>query len=180
MKSHTSLSSILDLCSGSGCIALALKKNFPNAVVSGVDISTDAIKLATENAILNQVELSFLEKDILAQNLTFLEDESVDLIISNPPYVMEEEKEFMKDHVLDFEPHLALFVEDDSPLIFYDSILNQAKHLLKENGWIYFEINEVYGEQMIELLRLYSYQNIELKLDLQNKPRMIRGQKTKP
>ncbi len=176
LKSHKDLENIVDVCSGSGCISLALKKNIPQAIVTGIDISSEALSLSKENAQLNQLDVTFEENDVLQNSLPF-EKNSLDVIVSNPPYVMENEKVEMHNHVLEHEPHLALFVEDNNPLIFYREISKKAMELLKTEGWIYFEINEQFGKEMQELLQESGFKNIELKADLQEKNRMIRGQK---
>lgn len=167
---------IVDICSGSGCITLALKNEIKTSNVSGLEISERAIELSTENAQLNNIDVSFLKNDILNDEFPFL-DNSIDVIVSNPPYVLENEKIGMQGHVLEFEPHLALFVEDKTPLVFYEKITQIARDKLLNNGYIYFEINEKYGREMIQLLKEYDFVNIELKQDLQGKDRMIRGQK---
>ncbi len=167
---------IVDICSGSGCIALALKNEIKSAKVLGLEISEKAIELSTENAQLNNIDVSFLQNDILNDEFPY-QDNSIDVIVSNPPYVLENEKIGMQGHVLEFEPHLALFVEDKTPLLFYEKITQIAKDKLLNDGYIYFEINEKYGHEMIQLLKEYDFVNIELKQDLQGKDRMIRGQK---
>lgn len=168
---------IVDVCSGSGCITLALKQQFPAADVTGIDVSREALSLSIENATLNQLDVHFEQKDVLLSEPN-TEANSIDVIVSNPPYVKENEKIGMQGHVLEHEPHLALFVDDDFPLIFYDKITAFASHALKPGGWLYFEINEQYGPEMVELLKTYAFNQVELKQDLQGKDRMIRGQKT--
>ena len=125
---------ILDIGTGSGCIPIALKKNIPSAEVSAIDVSTEALKVAQQNTQLNQVDVQFIEKDILQTDQL---DAKYDIIVSNPPYVRELEKAEMKSNVLDNEPGLALFVEDDDPLIFYRKIAELAKMHLKENGILF-------------------------------------------
>lgn len=176
LKSHQNLEAVVDVCSGSGCIALALKNNLSKATVSGIDVSAGALALSKENAQLNQLNVHFLQFDVLNDAFPF-EDDTLDLIVSNPPYVLENEKAEMQKHVLDHEPHLALFVENDNPLIFYRKITSIAKEKLKVGGWLYFEINEQFGEEMSILLQEYGFVLIELSADLQGKNRMIRAQK---
>lgn len=177
VKSHYRDSAkMIDVCSGSGCIALALKKQFPHAVVTGIDVSQDALSLSVENAQFNQLDVQFERQDVLSDQLTTV-DASIDVIVSNPPYVKENEKIGMQEHVLVHEPHLALFVTDDSPLVFYDKITSFASRVLKPGGWLYFEINEQYGKEMIQLLQTYAFDQVELQQDLQGKDRMIRGRK---
>lgn len=168
--------SVVDVCTGSGCIALALKSKLPNTKVVAIDISDDALSLSKDNAQFTNLTVEFRKADALSDAL-LAEENSVDVIVSNPPYVMDKEKEQMKAHVLDFEPHLALFVANQTPFVFYDAIAKQAQRLLKVGGWLYFEINEQFGQEMIDLLKKYGFKSVELKEDLQGKSRMIRGQK---
>jgi release factor glutamine methyltransferase len=224
---------ILDIGTGSGCIAIALAKNLPpetsGAKVYALDVSTEALKIAKKNAKLNNVEVEFINADILEfeagslkhevgslkaeinQNsfpfkgkvsrnfgidLKESEDGKVeekffpfgkdvalrqkgffDIIVSNPPYVREQEKEKMKPNVLQNEPHLALFVEDNDALQFYKAITKFAVHNLSKNGMLFFEINEYLGQQMIELLENSGFENIELKQDIFGRDRMVKGVK---
>lgn len=168
---------ILDIGTGSGCIAISLAKHLPNAKVYALDISHNALKIAKENAGLNKVHVEFIEADILNsetwnsdfKNLDF------DIIVSNPPYVREQEKQHMKLNVLDNEPHLALFVKDEDPLLFYKAITLFAIDKLSRNGRLFFEINEYLGKDMIQLLVKNQFSNIELKQDMFKKDRMIKG-----
>lgn len=173
---HENLTKVVDICSGSGCIALALKSKLFHTEVSGLDISKDALDLSLENASLNNLNVRFSQLNVLDEELPF-ENNSLDLVVSNPPYVTESEKLGMQEHVLSHEPHLALFVADDSPFIFYDRIAQRALKKLKKGGWLYFEINEKYGLGMVHLMEKNGYKNVDLKEDLQGKNRMIRGQK---
>lgn len=141
---------ILDIGSGSGCIPIVLKKNLPLAEVWSCDISGEALAIANENAQLNGVEVFFHEFDILSTDDFVTGD--FDLIVSNPPYVTEKEKQLMENNVLDHEPHLALFVPDGNPLLFYSSIVSRARRILKIGGEIFFEINEAYGQEIKSLL----------------------------
>ncbi|MCR9181823.1 MAG: peptide chain release factor N(5)-glutamine methyltransferase [Flavobacteriaceae bacterium] len=166
--------SLLDIGTGSGCIAISLAKKMRQAKVSAMDISPMALKTASENAILNDVTISILEKDILAikeLNSTF------DVIVSNPPYVRNFEKEKMQSNVLLYEPHNALFVPDSDPLLFYKSIAEIACQSLKREGNLYFEINEAYGSEVVEMLEKMRFENVELKKDIFGKDRMIKAQK---
>ena len=141
---------ILDIGTGSGCIAVSLAKNLPKALVSAIDISEAALETAKMNAALNGVEVGFLQKDILSMGeLT----EKYDLIVSNPPYVRELEKHEMKPNVLNNEPETALFVKDENPLLFYDKIAKLAQVGLKKNGGLYFEINQYLGKETEQLIR---------------------------
>jgi release factor glutamine methyltransferase len=179
---NTQQPTILDVGTGSGCIAISLAKALKDARVYALDVSSEALKVAKENAELNNVTIHFLEADILKTGDGPLETESIsnlkfDVIVSNPPYVRELEKEFMKPNVLNNEPHLALFVKDENPLQFYKAITEFAVNKLVDNGWLYFEINEYLGTDMIQLLKAHNFTNIELKQDIFKKDRMIKGQK---
>lgn len=163
---------ILDIGTGSGCIAIALAKNIQNSTVYAFDISENALAVAQENAQLNKVKINFNQLNILETadlNHTF------DIIVSNPPYVRLQEKNQMKKNVVNFEPTIALFVDDENPLIFYDKIASLAKNHLTQNGRLYFEINQYLGNEMIELLKKYHFKNIELKKDFYEVDRMIKA-----
>ncbi|WP_194768548.1 peptide chain release factor N(5)-glutamine methyltransferase [Tamlana sp. I1] len=166
---------ILDIGTGSGCIAISLAKNLKNASVYALDVSNKAIEVAKENAVLNAVEVQFIEADILTT--TQINDLKFDIIVSNPPYVREKEQVLMKPNVLENEPHLALFVKDDNALQFYKAITEFAVQNLVENGELLFEINEFLGNEMIRLLQKHEFSNIELKQDIFRKDRMIKGVK---
>lgn len=161
---------LLDIGTGSGCIAVSFKKKFPNLNVSALDISFDVLEVAKENAVLNNVEINFIEADILEIKEL---DKKYDVIVSNPPYVLERDKKNMQPTVLDFEPHNALFVEDDDPLIFYRKIAELAKNYLNENGSLYFEIHSEQGENCKKLLELIGFENVTLHKDLSGNDRMI-------
>ena len=163
---------ILDIGTGSGCIAISLAKHLPNARVSAFDISKEAINVAKENAELNKVEVDFFEVDILNQDRW---DNKFDIIVSNPPYVRQLEKSEMKANVLNHEPELALFVEDDNPLVFYKAITKFAMQHLEKDGQLYFEINQYLGNDMIQLMEEHSFSNIKLNKDLLGNDRMIKG-----
>tara|TARA_R110002073_G_scaffold8207_7_gene45940 strand:+ start:46997 stop:47875 length:879 start_codon:yes stop_codon:yes gene_type:complete len=161
---------ILDIGTGSGCIPISLKKNLTKAEVNAIDISKEAIRVAKQNAKLNEVQITFLEHDIL-----ILKDlgQQFDVIVSNPPYVRDLEKHEIKNNVLENEPHLALFVKDNNPLLFYDKIADLAKTHLKSNGMLFFEINQYLGKETVDLLKRKGFENIELKKDLFGNDRMI-------
>ena len=163
---------ILDIGTGSGCIAISLAKNIPNAQVFAIDVSEKALATAQKNAEINGVEVAFLEKNILE-----IEDlgQQFDIIVSNPPYVRELEKEEIKKNVLDNEPHLALFVDDNDALVFYRKIAELAQKNLSPNGQLFFEINQYLGKEMMELLEKMNFKNIELRKDIYGNDRMIRG-----
>lgn len=168
--------SILDICTGSGCIALALKSKLPSVRVFALEYSEDAIDLTKENANFTGLELNVICADALTSNYNDLISEQVDVIVSNPPYIPNLDKRKMAANVLDFEPEMALFVEDHDPLIFYREILHRSKSILKNDGWLYFEIHEDLSEEMRRLFEHSDFVNIELRKDLQGRDRMIRGQ----
>ncbi|PKP24998.1 MAG: peptide chain release factor N(5)-glutamine methyltransferase [Bacteroidetes bacterium HGW-Bacteroidetes-2] len=163
---------ILDIGTGSGCIAIALAKNLPNAMVSAFDVSKEALVTARKNAQNNEVKITFLEMDILKS--TDL-GSKWDIIVSNPPYIKEEEKSKMFSNVLDNEPHLALFVPDVDALLFYKKITILAKKHLKVGGMLYFEINEAHGINVLSLLENEGFTNLELRKDFYGKDRMVLG-----
>jgi release factor glutamine methyltransferase len=168
--------SILDIGTGSGCIAIALKKNIQSSTIIAIDVSTEALNLAKENAILNNVDIDFRKVSILDKNeWKMLQD--IDIIVSNPPYILEKEQTLMEKNVIEFEPHLALFVPDDDALLFYRSIVEFASEKLKPNGKIYFEINEEMGNAISNLLSDNNFKNIVIKKDLRGKDRMIKAEK---
>ena len=165
---------ILDIGTGSGCIAISLAKNLPNAKVFAIDVSEKALETAKRNASKNNVEVTFLLKNILeTEDL----EQHFDIVVSNPPYVRNLEKVEIKKNVLEFEPHLALFVEDNDALVFYRKISELAQKNLSDNGQLYFEINQYLGSEMIDLLELKNFQNIELRKDIYYNDRMIFGNK---
>ena len=160
---------ILDIGTGSGCIPISLAKNLPNAKVSALDISEEALRVARENAKLNNVDIDFINADIF----DYKSEKKYDVIVSNPPYVRESEKSLMKRNVVEYEPELALFVTDDNPLLYYKVILNFSKISLNKNGKIYFEINENHSNKLNNLLENYDYRLIDFKLDFLNKNRFL-------
>jgi release factor glutamine methyltransferase len=166
---------ILDIGTGSGCIAVSLAKLIPNAEVSAMDISREALQTAQENAKINQVQMHFMEADVLKMHSL---ETSFDIIVSNPPYVLAHEKSKMRENVLNFEPHQALFVPDTNPLIFYEKIADLAIRHLNKNGQLFFEINEAYGNEVRDLLVEKGFVDVELKKDLFGKLRMVRGRKS--
>jgi len=170
---------ILDIGTGSGCIAIALAKNLPNAKVYALDVSKEALKVAKQNAEINKVDINFIEASILDDtcHLAFEAESNFDIIVSNPPYVRNLEKEEIKPNVLDNEPHLALFVEDGNPLLFYKAITNFAIKKLKDKGSLYFEINQYLGEETQQLLIDANFEAIELLKALNGNDRMLKGEK---
>jgi release factor glutamine methyltransferase len=161
---------ILDIGTGSGCIAISIAKNHPNAKVFAIDISEKALEVAKKNAKLNEVSIAFLQKNILE---TVSLEQDFDIIVSNPPYVRNLEKEEINKNVLEFEPHLALFVEDNDALLFYSKIATLAKKNLTPNGKLFFEINQYLGKETVELLQKTGFKNIELRKDIYGNDRMI-------
>lgn len=169
---------ILDVCAGSGCIALALQSVFSQHETVALELSDDALALIDENCVKTGLNLTIQKFDALSSEMWGqFGSESIGLIVSNPPYVLESDKGEMHENVLAFEPHMALFVSDDDPLLFYRQIAENGIRVLKKDGWIYFEIHESLGQQMIQLLEGIGFVNIELRKDLQGKSRMIRGKK---
>ncbi|MGZ3833998.1 MAG: peptide chain release factor N(5)-glutamine methyltransferase [Mucilaginibacter sp.] len=165
---------LLDIGTGSGCIAVSLKKNLPDAKVSAIDISPKALQIAKENALLNELEIYFIEADILKPQAE-IDHSTFEIIISNPPYVTLEDKKQMHTNVTDFEPYAALFVPEHDPLIFYKAIADFAATHLENDGLLFFEINESYGKEIVELLTIKSFKNIELRKDISGRDRMIKA-----
>jgi len=177
--------SILDIGTGTGCIPISLAKNLKNETISAIDVSSNALKIAKQNASLNNVTIDFFELDILqAENLNKLSvsaqskthsNNKYDIIISNPPYVRELEKVEIKNNVLNNEPHLALFVDNENPLIFYKKIADLAKKHLTKKGLLFFEINQYLSSETVTMLKEKEFTNIELKKDLFGNDRMIQA-----
>ena len=165
---------ILDIGTGSGCIAISLAKNIPNAQVFAIDVSEKALAAAKTNAENNSVNVTFINQNILE---TADLEQQFDVIVSNPPYVRNLEKEEIKKNVLDNEPHLALFVEDNDALIFYKKIAELAQKNLSENGQLYFEINQYLGKEMVDLLEKMNFKNTELRKDIYGNDRMTQSTK---
>lgn len=167
--------SIIDIGTGSGCIAIALAANMPGSVITGIDISEGAISIARENALLNNVIVSFMHGDIFNFDPEIVNKSGI--IVSNPPYVRNSEKKLMNSNVLDFEPHVALFVTDEDPLKYYNAILKLAGKILLPGGKVYFEINEAMGKSMVQLLESFEYSGIKIVTDINSKERIIKGTK---
>ena len=169
---------ILDIGTGTGCIPISLKANLPEAEVFAIDVSEKALEIANQNAKDNKVDINFSQVDILkVENLlpiTHHPSKKINIIVSNPPYVRNLEKEEIKKNVLDYEPHLALFVEDNDALLFYRKIAQLAKESLEPNGLLFFEINQYLGKETVELLEKLGFKNIELRKDLKGNFRMIK------
>ena len=164
--------SVLDIGTGSGCIALALKHRFPHADVTAMDISTDALRIAQENARRLGLDIHFTQQDILHATPEVMK---YDLIVSNPPYVCESERAQMERHVLDNEPGLALFVPDDDPLLFYRAIINYASTALMDGGILAFETNREYATEVGMLMKEGGWSNVEVKRDMFNNERIVIG-----
>ncbi|HET7899283.1 MAG TPA: peptide chain release factor N(5)-glutamine methyltransferase [Flavisolibacter sp.] len=164
---------ILDIGTGSGCIALALKKAMAKAEVWACDVSEEALTVARRNGAMQDIRVDF-------QGVNFLDEAqqaslpTFDIIVSNPPYIPLRDKEFMRPNVLNYEPHTALFVPNDDALLFYKAIARFAKKRLYANGTIYLEIHEDLGEEIVRLLQQEGYQQVEIKKDMQGKERMVR------
>lgn len=163
---------ILDIGTGSGCIAISLAKYLKGASVSAIDISDAAIHVAKENAVKNGVEVTFFQKNILKEESL---EEKYDVIVSNPPYVREVEKQEMKANVLENEPHQALFVTNQKPLIFYKKITELAKKALHSDGKLYFEINQYLGKETVNMIKSHGFASVKLKQDIYQNDRMIKA-----
>ncbi len=178
---HQSPINILDIGTGSGCIPISLKANLSQANVSAIDVSKQALEVAKRNAVSNNIEINFIQTNILeVEDLSQLQSpithypSPYNIIVSNPPYVRNLEKEEIKKNVLDYEPHLALFVEDTDALLFYRKIAQLALKNLSPNGLLFFEINQYLGKETVELLQNLGFKNIELKKDMYGNDRMIK------
>lgn len=163
---------VLDIGTGSGCIALALAAGLPHPTVMAWDISPEALQIAATNAARNNVQIEFRQIDVMQDPLP---DLKVDLIVSNPPYIREDERQDMEANVLDWEPSLALFVPNDDPLRFYRRIACIGRSMLTSGGALYVEINRRYGQEMIQLLTDTGYHNVELRRDLSGNDRMLKA-----
>jgi release factor glutamine methyltransferase len=178
---HQTPITILDIGTGSGCIPISLKANVPQANVSAIDVSEQALEVAKRNAALNKVAINFIQANILeVQDLSKLPSSMsnhpsfYNIIVSNPPYVRNLEKQEIKKNVLDYEPHLALFVEDTDALLFYRKIAQLALKNLSPNGLLFFEINQYLGKETVKLLQNLGFKNIELKKDIYGNDRMVK------
>ena len=163
--------SILDIGTGTGCIPISLAKNLSAVHISAIDISLEALTIAKQNALLNNVTINFIAADILKTKVL---TQQYDIIVSNPPYVRELEKVEIKNNVLENEPHLALFVANDNPLIFYSKIADLAKQHLSKTGILFFEINQYLGKETLIMLQEKGFKNIQLKKDFLGNDRMIK------
>lgn len=163
----------IDIGTGSGCIALALKKCIPQANVFALDVSSAALNVARSNADRLKLDVNFMEANILEWDVIFNDEIRFDVIVSNPPYITPAEKSGMERHVLDYEPELALFVEEEAPLLFYQHIADFAWHHLHSGGKLFFEINRRYGTEIVDLLHKMGFDQVRLIQDLQGADRMI-------
>jgi len=165
---------IIDMGTGSGCIALALKKQYPDALVTGLDLSTGALEIARGNGVHNHLEVEWIKGDILGEN-TLREQAKFDLIVSNPPYVLNSEKSVMDHNVLNFEPHAALFVEDSDPLIFYKALACLSGALLSSDGTVWLEINENFGTEVAGLMSDSGFTQTSIHKDIHEKQRFVQA-----
>lgn len=167
---------ILDIGTGSGCIAISLKKHIPIANVEAWDISKKALEVASQNCLLNKTPILLKEIDVLIDYST---DSNFDIIVSNPPYILDREKAEMDKNVLDFEPHNALFVPDNKPLLFYERIAEIARNILNNEGILYFEINRQMGQEVVKMLESKNFKNISIIKDISNNDRIVKAQLNK-
>jgi len=178
LEEQASISSILEIGTGSGCIALAFKNQLPRCKVTAIDVSPEALQLAGENAVKLSLEIELIESDFLSEDLSIIENgNTFDCIVSNPPYIPINESVNIAANVVDFEPSIALFVPEDNPLLFYHAIVDKSMYLLNNNGFLFFEIHELYSSEVLSLLEKKGFINIELRKDLQGKPRMVKAKK---
>lgn len=170
---------IVDLACGSGCIGISLANRLTNSQLVSVDLSEKALEYTQRNAekILGGKDVKVIKMDLLDEKRDESEITGADIIVSNPPYIMEMEKQQMRPNVLNFEPHLALFVSDDDPLRFYRAIAKSSKERLNKGGRLYFEINEALGKEMVELMEMSGYQKVILYKDFRGKERFVQGEK---
>lgn len=168
---------VIDLCAGSGCISFALKNARPKFNVQGVEFSREAIELIHENIDYTGINIDVIDGDVLSEDFYgSLQPGTYDCWVSNPPYIPNKDKKVMHENVLDFEPHMALFVEDNDPLLFYREIAINALKYLKPGGYLFYEIHEDFGAEMIDLMNSLGFVNIELRKDMQGRERMMRAQ----
>lgn len=165
---------VLDIGTGSGCIAISIGLKLEDVQLTAWDNSPNTLSVARKNAENHHLNVDFQEVDVLSQKIP---EAVFDLIVSNPPYIPTQQKNIMHPNVLEYEPAGALFVGDDHPLTFYSAICNLTSRILRPKGWIYFEINESFGREMVRLLKDHSFNEIELRKDINGKDRMVRGQK---
>jgi len=172
LENRHSNPAILDIGTGTGCIAISLQKNIPESTVLACDISRVCIETAERNSLLNNSKVSVFEYDILNETPE-IQFSELDIVVSNPPYIREAEKSLMEKNVLEHEPELALFVPNEKPLIFYEQIANFSQIHLKNQGQLYFEINEAFGPECCDMLQGKGFSKIAIKKDINGKDRMI-------
>lgn len=165
---------VLDIGTGSGCIAIALSKMIEDANIVGVDISQQALETAQINLIANNAVVDLVNLDITKPD-TWKKLSEYDIIVSNPPYVPESEKSLMHENVLNHEPHIALFVKDENPIIFYEFIADFGLKKLSVNGLLFFEVHHLYADDVVEMLEKRNYKNVQLRKDIHNKKRFVRA-----
>lgn len=168
--------SLLDIGTGSGCIPISLALEMKHANISALDYSAAALRVAQQNAATHHASIAFHQQDILQASPTDFSD--LDIIVSNPPYIRNSEKQEMMPHVLDHEPGEALFVPNNDPLLFYRTIAELGHHWLQKGGKLYVEINEAFGKEVVALLKELKYEEVELRKDLNGKDRMVRGRRS--
>jgi release factor glutamine methyltransferase len=168
--------SILDIGTGSGCIAAALAKHIPDASVLALDISEKTLEIALQNVQINGVTVSFFQRDIFENNPLAGLRLPFSIIVSNPPYIVPSEKQQMSPNVLNYEPHQALFVPEEQPLLFYERIADLGLEHLEKNGFLFFETGSLFGKSVAEMMRKKGYQSVELLKDISGKDRMVKGQ----
>jgi len=176
LQTQSSKAQILDIGTGSGCIAIALAKHLPSSIVYGMDISEGALEIAQQNAKSNNVNVQFFKHNVF-QKLPSGLPELWDIIVSNPPYITPDEKKQMSANVLDYEPHQALFVPQNEPLLFYERIAEVGLQQLKEDGFLFFETSSIYGKETAAMLKQKGYNSIELLKDISGKDRMIKAKR---
>jgi release factor glutamine methyltransferase len=169
--------SILDIGTGSGCIAIALKHNLHSSNVWAIDISEEALSLARQNSIINKLDINFVKADILQTNSISFDNRLLDIIVSNPPYVLPSQKAQMFPNVLQYEPHIALFAPENDPFIYYKCISDFANRYLKKGGKLFFEINELYPQEIAEILLQAGLGNVSTQADINGKWRIVHGTK---
>ena len=180
LKSEVAGLNILDIGTGSGCIPISIKKNIPNATVYGLDVSDDALEIAKFNSVQNEVEVQFFKADVLSNEISTsilnqTKNKKINVIISNPPYVLNSEKKGLHNRVKNFEPHLALFVDDNDPILFYRKIASLAKTILADNGTLYFECHTDYAQSVHQLLIEKGFKNATLHKDMAGLNRFVSG-----
>ncbi len=168
------IGNILDIGTGSGCIAVSLAKFLPQCTIFALDVSNQALEVAQQNAKHCGVEVSFINLDILQDKICATIPQKLDVIVSNPPYIPLKDKSFMEANVLEHEPHLALFVSDENPFVFYQKIIEEASAILSTNGLLYLEIHEDYAQEIKDIAIQNNFKNVEIRKDLQGKNRMLK------